>query len=465
MSYEILNILINISYKKEGEFLFGSEEKVISNLASFLGNNKSDIEMLYYGIILIKNITYKNPFVKQILQNYNIIEFFNEIYTKFVFNSDFMKNLILCLGHFINSRILNNNILTSIKIIKTQLKPNLPAELLTHYVYILFNLSQYNNKKVHEEMIKNEIQVDLMNVFPFDKENFKEFNSKNKELNNNDSNSIIIDEKDNEKYYLELCTLILQILGKLLSLENTKITENIINSGFCKFLNKVLQSTDIKIIKYAFFCLSNICAGTYGQISKLYDNDTIYEATKIAEYIYDIINNNNKFVNSLITIEFINTFREINYALALIIINSLYERLMPFVRNHNYSVVKILLKGLIIFNENNIGNKNKDLLMYILNAISKLVDYEKKTDDEELVMNGHINFRLFLEQNGFKEILEKIQTNCDEEIADTAERVFDDLFEDNNDNNNINIDDIIDDSYENNHDNDNENDNYCDNDI
>ena len=101
LSSEILIILINISYPLEGEMLFGNEEKVITNIANFLGNNKTNINLLYYGILLIKNITSKNSLVKQILQNYNIIQFFNEIYENYLLDANFINNIILCIGHFI----------------------------------------------------------------------------------------------------------------------------------------------------------------------------------------------------------------------------------------------------------------------------------------------------------------------------------------------------------------------------
>ena len=461
LSYEILNILINVSYEKGGEMLFGEEEKVIINIAQFVINNKSDINMLYYGIILIKNITNKMELVKKILFNNNILDFFNKIYTNYINYSNIIKNIILCIGHFIVSRYQDENIYTSIKIIKTQLKPNLPVKLLLQYVYIINNLSLYNYEKFEQEMVKNKLYEDLMKIYPFDKQNMNDANKndKNKELNNNNNISIIIDEKDNEKYYKKLCLFILQILGKLLSSEKKKVITILIDSGVILFLNKVLESNDVKIIQLAFFCLSNICAGTYGHISCLFDNNTIFQASKVATYIYEIIdNNNNIFMKPVVTEEFINAFREIIYTFSLIIINSLYERVMPFIMNNNYIIIKMLLKGLMIFNENNIYDSNNELLIYILNAIYKLIEYDKCDDDESLG-KGHVSLKFFLEKNGFKEILGKLQTNSDSTISDTADSIFDSLFDNNDDDNEINIDDIVDDNHDNEDKNDNNNEN------
>lgn len=466
LSFEILNILINISYKKSGELLFGEEEKVITNISNFVINNKSDIILLYYGVILIKNITYKMELVRQILLENKIIDFFNEIYLNYIIYDNFMKNLILCIGHFISSRCQDKSIYTSIKIIKTQLTININVELLFRYVYILYNLSSYNYDKYEQEMIKNKIHEDLMRIYPFNKQNSNDTNI-NKELNNQNNNSIIVDEKNDEKYYKNLCIFILLILGKLLSSEKKEIIKNLIESGVGIFLKKVLESSDIKIIKFSFFCLSNICAGAYGHISYLFDKGVIFEAIKVATYIYEILDSKNAFIKPVLTEDFIKAFREIIYTLSLIIINSLYERVIPFVRNNNYIIIKMLLKGLIIFNENNINGNNKDLIIYILNAIYKLIEYDKDKDDDEEMSKGHIRFSYFLEKNGFKEILEKLQTNNDSTISDTAEKIFDILFDDDDDNNEINIDDIVDDNPENNNDNNSNNDNDTndDNDI
>ena len=445
--YDTLYILVNISYTDKGEILFGSNEKIIENIAGFLMNNKDEKNLFFMGIILIKNITNKNSIVKNILIKLNIIQFFNDIYQKYIFDNDIMKNLIISLGHFIKSRHGDANILCAIKIIKSQLGTDLPLNLLTEYVYILFNLSLYNSPKVYEEMTNNDIHKYLMQCFPFDYFNKEENNN----INNNSINIIEIEKGKGEAFCNELSLLILKILGKIMYVQDQKITQKVIDSGISKFLNKVFKIYDIKIIKNAFFCLSNICSGTYGEIANLYDNDTIYESFKVAKFVYEALDSNNRVINSLITSEFIKAFREINYAISLIIINSLYERLIPFVRNHNYEVVKILLKGLKVFSENDVrGDNDKNLIIYILNAISKLIEFEKNVDDEEMCSYEVMNFNEFLLKNGFKEILQKLEMNPNEDIADSAEKISDEYFNDFNqeENKNINIDDIVEDSNE-----------------
>ena len=91
MSFEILIILINVTYTMEGEMLFGKDQKVVENIASFIGNNKNDSTFVGLGLLLIKNMTNKNALVKQILYDYNIIEYFKEIYQKYILIRDFRK--------------------------------------------------------------------------------------------------------------------------------------------------------------------------------------------------------------------------------------------------------------------------------------------------------------------------------------------------------------------------------------
>ena len=442
LSYEILIILINITYTKQGEILFGEDEKVIKNISTFLVNNKNDVKLLYLGIFLIKHITYKNPLVKQILQNYKIISFFEEIYEKYILDSNFMENLIKCLGHFIDSRFdKNKNILCSIKIIKSQLNKNTPIDLLEKYVHILYNLCFYKDPVIIKKMIDEDIYKILINIFPFDDNIISKLN-----INQNMNLKYINDEdfydiEIAKKILRQLRLLILKILGNLFSLEEVLYTQKIIDYNISIFLNKVLKFTDIKIIKNAFYCISNICLGSYGQISNLYNNNTIIIALNVAKNIYETIISKNQFINNLLKEDFICALREIDYSFSYLIINSLFEKLIPIIKYDNYIIIHLLLKGIQLFEDN---YQEKKLLSFILKAISKLLQYEKSNEDDTKEEN--INLIDLLGKNGFKEILEKLQTNSDEDIVDDAEKIFDEFFDDNNNENNldnIDINDII----------------------
>ena len=440
LSFIILIILINVTFTKQGEMLFGEDENVMNNIATFLGNNKNDMIFLEFGILFIKHITCKNSLVKQILYKFKIIDFFNEIYQKFLLNSDIMEDIILTIGHFINSRFSKNKgILCSINIIKSQLNKKTPFESLVRYFNILFNLVFYNDPDIIKKMIDEEIHIKLMDLFPFDEQSFI-FVHKN--TKNNNINDINIKDKDSfEKELRNFRLLIIKILGKMLYLNDDNYIQKIIDSNFSQFLNKLLKLSDIKIIKNTFYCIQNIFYGTYGQISNLYDNNTVSLSLQVAKNVYEALRSKNQFISNKSKEEFVKTLREIDYSFSLLIINSLNERLIPVIKYDNHIVLLFLLEGFKFLEDN---KKDNELISLILRAISKLLDYFKKNDDEnnDLTTNFLVEF---LEKNGFKEILEKLQYNSDENIMENSEIIFDEYFDnsigDNSDK--ININDII----------------------
>ena len=440
LSFIILIILINVTFTKQGEMLFGEDENVMNNIATFLGNNKNDMIFLEFGILFIKHITCKNSLVKQILYKFKIIDFFNEIYQKFLLNSDIMEDIILTIGHFINSRFSKNKgILCSINIIKSQLNKKTPFESLVRYFNILFNLVFYNDPDIIKKMIDEEIHIKLMDLFPFDEQSFI-FVHKN--TKNNNINDINIKDKDSfEKELRNSRLLIIKILGKMLYLNDDNYIQKIIDSNFSQFLNKLLKLSDIKIIKNTFYCIQNIFYGTYGQISNLYDNNTVSLSLQVAKNVYEALRSKNQFISNKSKEEFVKTLREIDYSFSLLIINSLNERLIPVIKYDNHIVLLFLLEGFKYLEDN---EKDNELISLILRAISKLLDYFKKNDDEnnDLTTNFLVEF---LEKNGFKEILEKLQYNSDENIMENSEIIFDEYFDnsigDNSDK--INFNDII----------------------
>ena len=444
LSFGILNILINLTVTKKGEMLFGNDENIILNIATFLGKNKNDIIFLEYGILLIKHMTCKNSLVKQILVKYNIIDFFNEIYQKFVLNGEIMEDLIICLGHFIDSRFdKNKDILYSISIIKSQLNKSIPTQSLVKYVYILYNLALYKNDVIIKKMIDEDIHKTLMELFPFNEEKY--VNTKNDDKFNY-INNIEIKEKDSdEKDFQNLRLLIIKLLTKLLGIEDDGFTQKIIDSGLCLFLNKLLEFSDIKIIKNALFCIQNICCGSYGQIAQLYDNKTIKLTLLVARNVNETLNSTNQFINNLSKKDFVTALKEIDRVFSLLIINSLFDRLIPLVEYDNYLIILLLLESFKYLDDDD--KKDNDLISLIVRAIFKLLDFFKNNSDEKGDNIALNNFIKLLEKNGFKEILGKMQYNSDEEIMIAAEKIFDEYFDINDDNNSdkININDIIED--------------------
>ena len=432
MSFEILIILINVTQTKEGEMLFGNEQNVVENIFNFINKNKKDIILIEFSLMLIKHITSKNSLVKQILYNCKILDLFNEIYQMYLLNSDIIDHLILCLGHFINSRFSNNkNMLFSIKIIKSQLNNNTNFHRLLTYIYILYNLVYYHNPEIIKKMIDEEIHKSLMDIFPFDDISLTSFNKNSKNNNINDIN--INDEEEFKKKFRKFRLIIIKILENILTLEEHEYIQKIIDSGIAQFINRLLQLSDIKIIKNTFNCIFMICYGTFGHISNLYENNTISLALKVSKNIYEAFNSQNQFINNISKEDFIGALKEISKAFSLLIKNSLHEQLVPIIKYEKGFILLLLKDSLKIFQD---IPDNDDLITFICQAFYKLL----KSSD--------FNIKEFLLKNGFKEILEKLQINQNEDIVKTAEIIYDEYFEDFEDNsnsNNININDIIDD--------------------
>ena len=444
LSFDILYILINIAFCDKGAEIFGLEEKIIFNIGVFLGKNKNDSNLLYHGIWLIKNMSFKNDKICEILLKYKIIDFFDEIYERHLLEIDFMKNLMSCISDFINYKLNmkkkgNNNsplcLLPSINIIKTQLRPNISPELLNKFFYSLYNLTFFNSLDIYLKMTSNKIHKELMNIYPIIIGKIDELNSEIKEYKSN-NNQMNNNKKEEEKYekniknlenYKSIILLILKILGKIMSLDDAILTQTLIDSGIANFYNYVLQSNDVRIIKNASFGISNICAGTYGQLACLYESNTFVELIKVSKNIYEALDYNSK-LNNVYYSELKDAFREINFVFSLAIINSVFEKSIPLVKYNNCIVVLFLIKALNILNENGM----EQLMEYILSALYKLIVFDrgekKKNNENNKDNNNNLDIVEFMEINGIKEYLEKLKSNKNEKVVGKAEIIYNAIF-------------------------------------
>ena len=371
------------------------------------------------------------------------MDFFNEIYERHLLDNDFMKNLLSCIWNFISYKLNMKKkgdsdgplcLIPSIKIIKTQIRPNLPSELLNKYIYSLYNLTFFNSFDIYLNMTNNKIHQELMNIYPIIIGKINELNIKVKEYESK-NNIINHNIKEEEKYikllknienYKYIILMILKILGKMMSLDEGILTQTLIDSGIANFYNYVLQSNDTKIIKNASFGISNICAGAYGQISCLYEKNTFIQLIKVTKNIYEALEYNSKLKNVYFS-ELKDAFREINFVFSLAIINSLYEKSIPLIKYDNCVVVLFLIKALHILNENGY----EDLIKCILSALYKLIIYdrgEQTKNNDNNKDNNYLDIIEFMEINGIKEYLEKLKSNMSEEIVDKAEIIYNCIF-------------------------------------
>lgn len=421
LSYNILYILVNISYANNKEKIFSLDEDICCYIASFLGNNKDDSTFLKYGILLIRNISFDKN-VCEIFNKYKIIHFFGEIYEKNLLNNKFMEHIMIIIGNIINYEIEKNDkykdisyLLPCIKIISTQLRPNYPASLLNKYIYHLYNLISFGNSDIFYEIINCKIHRDLMNLYSLISE---KLNSLKQDLNP-DSKIFILktpeqiskDYKDIE-FYKNIHLLILKILGGLMSTDDGILTQTLLNANISLFLKNLLKSDDIRVIKNVCFCISNICAGTCGQISYLLKDNTFYELILVSKNIFEAFELREIKDDYYRLLQ--DTLREIIYAFSLAISNSIFEKIMTSLKSCDFIIIKILVKGLIIFQE----KKYEDILEIIFEVIRKIYLFD----------NNKSNFIDIMEKYGLKENLENLIQNGSKSARIISDALYNSIF-------------------------------------
>ena len=178
-----------------------------------------------------------------------------------------MRQIISCLNILIKYKLdlyeKNGNtellcLISAIKIIKTELRPSLPPNILSYNVYQLYLLTLFNSTDIYYKMIEFKIHEEFMNLYPTIIQKNIEIENKLKDIESNEKkNTIIINNNNEEKKqfkldlenYINVEIEILKILGRIMSSEDGILTKILIDSGISKFLNFVLQSDDSKIKK------------------------------------------------------------------------------------------------------------------------------------------------------------------------------------------------------------------------
>ena len=436
--YDILYCLISISFIRDD--IFAQDEKILLIIANFLGKNKNENNLLFHGIWLIRNTTL-NGQVCEILLKYKIVDFFDEIYERHLLDDNFMKYIMICILNIINYKKKKTEkekincdylcLLPVIKIIKTQIRPNLDSTLLYKYFISLFNLTGFFCSEIYYEMTKVRLHKELMNIYPYIIQNIEDLNNKIKNLNNEytindgDEKQRLEEYKKSLDNYKCMTYIILKIFARLLSLEDAFLTQIMIDSGISKFLTQALKSSDIKLIKNITFAISNICASECGQLVDLYENNTLVELINVSKNIYEALEYNEKIKTEEYNM-LKDAFRELNFAFSLAINNSIYERSIPLARYNNNIVVLILIKGLKLYYE----KYNEDLLTLILESLFKLLIFDNTSNGNEGNFDNNLSFKEIIERQGVKEYLEIIMNQKNTSNVKWAKRVYDLIFND-----------------------------------
>ena len=189
-----------------------------------------------------------------------------------------------------------------------------------------------------------------------------------------------------------------------------------------KIINE--SENDYKIIKNVSFCLSNLCTGNIEQINKLYNEGIFIKIIKIGENIYNSLKYNINLKEDE-TLELHQTFSEICYVLALAILNSLYEKLLPLIEYKNHIIIIFIIEALNIF------QKNIKLVDLCLNSFYRLICYEKeieKYNSNIRISELNISFSEFLDRNGIRSTLEYFINNKNKDISTIAEKIYNDIY-------------------------------------
>ena len=180
----IIWILINIASTDIKEEIFIKENNIVYILANYLGKIKKDEILTYRGIYLLRNISYKNINIQEILLNYNIFGYCYEIFKKYLFYNDLAHNIIKLLGNFtfeINMKFVKQYLIL-FDMIKSYLNKTTEVKKLNKYIMFLNNLCISDSDEIIEYFFKKEIYRNLIDVYPFydDIINSDEENSLNK---------------------------------------------------------------------------------------------------------------------------------------------------------------------------------------------------------------------------------------------------------------------------------------------
>ena len=219
------------------------------------------------------------------------------------------------------------------------------------------------------------------------------------------------DYKDIE-FYKNIHLLILKILGGLMSTDDGILTQTLLNANISLFLKNLLKSDDIRVIKNVCFCISNICAGTCGQISYLLKDNTFYELILVSKNIFEAFELREIKDDYYKLLQ--DTLREIIYAFSLAISNSIFEKIMTSLKSCDFIIIKILVKGLIIFQE----KKYEDILEIIFEVIRKIYLFD----------NNKSNFIDIMEKYGLKENLENLIQNGSKSARIISDALYNSIF-------------------------------------
>ena len=419
--FETLCILINLSYDIKGAKLIGDKNNdyyllTIKNSLMFSLNDKI---ILYYTLWLIKNLCHEITEIKLFFYNNCIFDYFLKIIEKYEFDDEINKMLITVITNISKTNIFSNVDKEYIKVIPFLVK-NLTfignANDIQKPFYILFKMSETRNLKVLDSLLSCGIHKKIIKMY--------------KEIKTNNLQEDII---------IKIKLFILMILGNIASGDNIQ-TQTLINNGIIDFVNELLKEYNLKILKNVFWIVESICSGSLGQISCLFEKNTIYFIIQIGILLYENIGNqNNDNIKSILLIQ---NYKTIIRIICLCITGSLNQEVISILSYENHISLSFLIYALKNFQD------DYKLIYLIFKTFHTIKLIEEILPDSSYYPNDYSYFS-FMIDNGLENILEKL-SNCENvNISKEAEYFYDTLILGDDDpenvlrnSNSIDIDDI-----------------------
>lgn len=392
--FTICLILINISYTHLGEEKIVSIESNLRYIMNFITNVRGNRDMVEYAIMLIKDLTQNFPSSKKFFLDNALFTIYQFIYDNFQFDNQIIEVLITSICNLCSYSYFPEYDTHFEKIIP------ITASILqtNNYYYLHMGLYILNKLSVRppliDKIINSQIHLKIFQLYP--KIDIMNFN-----------------EESNEKLKL-FC---IKIIGNILYGDSIQ-TQVMINSNVIEFLNSVLKENNLRLLKNAIWSIYNISSNSFGQITNLFNKETVYYVLQIGVNVYEVLVNNDYAQAQEKRGLLLEVLKEVCFFISSTLCGSLFSMLVSFIEYKNNAVIKLICFGLEIF------QNNEELIISLIEGIHKIIaiDYSMNESKE-------ISYLNLLFQCGLEEQLKILIQNPNINIQVKAEELFETIFE------------------------------------
>ena len=298
-------ILIKVSFFDPGESLLKSNVQGIKNIVEFCFSSKRDANLFQNALHLIDNLTSQNEDLRiYFVSEGKLLDFFTKICCGndcFIDAGQISYYLMKCIVNLIDevSKFDAEKYVKLVKFAGSKLYNG--SETLFLACYLIYKLLRFDHKEIIEEVLSLNIDVDLMNVYPFE-DNDCIFNIEGSELKyartqnrqnykaTDSSVDYVIKIKEGEvnqtsKYLNSKRLSIIKSLGLLAGTPSSNTHLN--SHNVSKFVNRALQTTDIKLVKNLAYLMSNMASCTIQDFMPFVENKTVFYFRDVVKFVYE----------------------------------------------------------------------------------------------------------------------------------------------------------------------------------